>query len=517
MSRTHLLLGLALGIALSAPARAQAPDSALLYRILVAEDRRDATDPALAAGIAHHDPLVAHMARRAWSRITDPRFAARDSLETPPPPPRYTDPIWRLRYRALDPKTVTCEPLRVALTDESWPVRLRAADLVTDRCTGDTSLQKTLESWLPMVTRRIHVRGDVAWQGAAHALIALARMAPATARTSLKAFTSSEVHWLRVYAVRAAAVLADTQALRRAIRDPNDNVKEAAIGALSALTGHVDDSLYVTGLDARGYQAVRAAARALKGTTPSSTTQRALIQTAQRLQKDRSETSRDARLAVLERLAETSDSTVADAMVPLAEDFDCEIAKASATITSALGRMTTPACTPIHATVPPEAVALALGADVRVRVVMAEESGGGTFTVRLRGDVAPVMTARVLTLVRQRYYDGQAWHRVEPDFVIQGPSPGDNEYVGGPVFFRDELGMVPHVRGTVGMSTRGHDTGDGQWFVNLRDNLRLNRDYTVFGEIIEGLDVVDGILEGDKILRMEQVLARPERKGDRDR
>ena len=45
---------------------------------------------------------------------------------------------------------------------------------------------------------------------------------------------------------------------------------------------------------------------------------------------------------------------------------------------------------------------------------------------------------------------------------------------------------MPHARGTVGMSTRGHDTGDAQWFVNLRDNLRLGRDYTVFGEVIEG-------------------------------
>jgi len=70
------------------------------------------------------------------------------------------------------------------------------------------------------------------------------------------------------------------------------------------------------------------------------------------------------------------------------------------------------------------------------------------------------------------------------------------------------LGTVPHVRGTVGMSTRGHDTGDAQWFVNLRDNLRLGRDYTVFGEVIEGMDVVDGVLEGDVIASIDEVAAR---------
>ena len=84
-----------------------------------------------------------------------------------------------------------------------------------------------------------------------------------------------------------------------------------------------------------------------------------------------------------------------------------------------------------------------------------------------------MMAARLLALVRTGYYDGLTWHRVEHDFVIQGGSPGANEYVGLGQYLRDELGTVPHVRGTVGMSTRGHDTGDAQWFVNLKDNLRF--------------------------------------------
>ena len=162
---------------------------------------------------------------------------------------------------------------------------------------------------------------------------------------------------------------------------------------------------------------------------------------------------------------------------------------------------------PLPVILPPDAVALALGREVRLRVTLADSSGGGSFIVRLRGDVAPIMAARVLALARSHYYDGLTWHRVEPDFVVQGGGRGANEFVGYPRFFRDELGTLPHVRGTVGMSTRGHDTGDAQWFVNLRDNLRLNRDYTVFGEITDGIDVVDGILEGDVIARIE-VLAR---------
>jgi cyclophilin family peptidyl-prolyl cis-trans isomerase len=158
----------------------------------------------------------------------------------------------------------------------------------------------------------------------------------------------------------------------------------------------------------------------------------------------------------------------------------------------------------LHA-LPPSAVSLALGADVRVRVTMAPSSGSGSFVVRLRGDAAPMTAARILVLVRQGYYNGLTWHRVEPDFVIQGGGPLNNEYSGYRHYFRDELSSVSHLRGTVGMSTRAHDTGDAQWFVNLRDNPRLDHDYTVFGEVVTGMDVVDGILEGDIISNMSPV------------
>jgi len=167
-------------------------------------------------------------------------------------------------------------------------------------------------------------------------------------------------------------------------------------------------------------------------------------------------------------------------------------------------------CEPRH----PAAVGHApeCGEQLRVlRELLADSSGGGSFTVHLRGDVAPIMAALILALARSHYYDGLTWQRVEPDFVIQGGSPGANEYIGNKRFVRDELGTVPHVRGTVGMSTRGHDTGDAQWFVNLRDNLRLDRDYSVFGEVVDGIEVVDDILEGDVIARIE--VAEPARGG----
>jgi cyclophilin family peptidyl-prolyl cis-trans isomerase len=68
---------------------------------------------------------------------------------------------------------------------------------------------------------------------------------------------------------------------------------------------------------------------------------------------------------------------------------------------------------------------------------------------------------------------------------------------------RDELSATTHARGTLGVSTRGRDTGDGQLFINLRDNPRLDYDYTVWGRVVSGLGAIDAILEGDSILRVE--------------
>jgi len=480
-------------------------DSALVARILLAEDKRDASDPALREGASSPEARVQLLARRAMARIGDPKFVSRDSFPPLPPPPSYQDPAWRLRYRAL--KSGDCVALRGALADSSWHVRLHAVDLVGKQCANDSLWVKALITWVrsaPTNARRI--AGGASWQPAAHALAALARIRPEVARHMQSTTARSTVPWLRTYVARAAALDSDAALLRTLSRDGDDNVKEAAIDGLAKVVGHAADDLYIGALGARGYQTVRAAARALAGSSRADVLT-ASLSTLRRIRLDTSETSRDTRLALLERVNEHADTAHARAIADLASDFDCTVAQAAATIAARLGPTSGmgPRCTKIPVRLPPDAVALALGGDARLRVVLADSSGGGSFTVRLRGDVAPTMAARILELARSHYYDGLTWQRVEPDFVIQGGSPRANEYVGNPRFIRDELGTVPHVRGTVGMSTRGHDTGDAQWFVNLRDNLRLNGDYSLFGEVVDGIEVVDGVLEGDVIARIEVV------------
>jgi cyclophilin family peptidyl-prolyl cis-trans isomerase len=125
--------------------------------------------------------------------------------------------------------------------------------------------------------------------------------------------------------------------------------------------------------------------------------------------------------------------------------------------------------------------------------------GGSTIELELFVNDAPVTVARFSELARAGYYDGLTFHRVVPNFVIQGGSPGANEYAGAARYMRDEVGTLPHLQGYVGISTRGRDTGDAQIFIDLVDIPRLDHEYTVFARVARGFDAVQRVLEGAKI------------------
>jgi cyclophilin family peptidyl-prolyl cis-trans isomerase len=136
----------------------------------------------------------------------------------------------------------------------------------------------------------------------------------------------------------------------------------------------------------------------------------------------------------------------------------------------------------------------------RARITIA---GVGTIELALFTWEAPATVIQFVDLASEGYYGGLTFHRVVPNFVVQGGSPGANEYVGYPGQMRDEVGSWPHVRGAVGLSTRGRDTGDAQIFIDLVDNPRLDHQYTVFAQVLNGIDVIDRILEGDVIDKIE--------------
>ena len=104
---------------------------------------------------------------------------------------------------------------------------------------------------------------------------------------------------------------------------------------------------------------------------------------------------------------------------------------------------------------------------------------------------APRTVANFVTLVGKGFFDGVRLHRVVPDFVVQDGDPrGDGE--GGPGYtIRDELNQRPYLRGTVGMALDWKDTGGSQFFITHSPQPHLDARYTVFGQVVEGMDVVD--------------------------
>lgn len=127
----------------------------------------------------------------------------------------------------------------------------------------------------------------------------------------------------------------------------------------------------------------------------------------------------------------------------------------------------------------------------------------GTMSVQFYEEDAPKTVANFVKLSKEGFYDGLKFHRVIPDFVIQGGCP-EGTGAGGPGYSIDcELtgDNQYHDRGVLSMAHRGLNTGGSQFFIcHSRNNTsHLDRKHTCFGKVVEGLDVLDQIKQGDKI------------------
>ncbi|MFA0963967.1 peptidylprolyl isomerase [Roseivirga sp. BDSF3-8] len=127
----------------------------------------------------------------------------------------------------------------------------------------------------------------------------------------------------------------------------------------------------------------------------------------------------------------------------------------------------------------------------------------GVMKVEFFDKDAPNTVDNFVKLSKEGFYDGLNFHRVIPNFVIQGGCP-DGTGAGGPGYSIDcELDgdNQYHDRGVLSMAHAGRNTGGSQFFIcHNRDNTQhLDRNHTVFGKVVEGLDVIDDIQQGDKI------------------
>jgi cyclophilin family peptidyl-prolyl cis-trans isomerase/HEAT repeat protein len=127
----------------------------------------------------------------------------------------------------------------------------------------------------------------------------------------------------------------------------------------------------------------------------------------------------------------------------------------------------------------------------------------GTISIAFEGAPAPVMQANLVRLAGERYFNGLTFHRVVPGFVVQGGDPRGDGYGGPGWLVPCEWSNLRVERGTVGIALAGKDTGGSQIFIAQAPQPHLDGRYTVIGQVVEGMDVVDRLLVHDRILEVE--------------
>jgi len=130
----------------------------------------------------------------------------------------------------------------------------------------------------------------------------------------------------------------------------------------------------------------------------------------------------------------------------------------------------------------------------------------GTMQIEFYDDDAPIAVKNFVELSKKGFYDGLIFHRVIPNFMIQGGDP-QGTGSGGPGYkINCELDGEKqyHDRGVLSMAHAGRNTGGSQFFIcHSRDNTaRLDRNHTCFGKVVEGIEIIDEIRQGDKILKI---------------
>ena len=189
----------------------------------------------------------------------------------------------------------------------------------------------------------------------------------------------------------------------------------------------------------------------------------------------------------------------------LAASGDWLVRRAAARELAGLGR-------PAPAVEPPRGRPVAVYREVVERTreprIVEVVTAAGTFRVELACREAPLTCLSFLHLAGQGFYDGLTFHRVVPDFVVQGGDPRGDGFGGPPFTLRDEINRLRYERGTVGMALAGLDTGGSQFFVTLAPQPHLDGGYTALGRVVAGDEVLDRILPGAAILRVREVAAR---------
>ena len=148
------------------------------------------------------------------------------------------------------------------------------------------------------------------------------------------------------------------------------------------------------------------------------------------------------------------------------------------------------------------AAGLAISANGLSRAAVVLKTARGDITYRFYPEAAPVTVSRVMELVQRGFYDGLVFHRAIPGFVIQTGDPFSPDGNGGSGRrLKAEFNGIQHIRGTVAMARASDpDSADSQFYIALSMLPHLDGQYTVFGQVVDGFEVLDKIEPGDKLI-----------------
>lgn len=132
----------------------------------------------------------------------------------------------------------------------------------------------------------------------------------------------------------------------------------------------------------------------------------------------------------------------------------------------------------------------------------------GRVVIKLRPDLAPNHVARIKELAKQKFYDGHVFHRVIDGFMAQTGDPTGTGTGGSGKKLKAEFSREAFKRGTLGMArSQSPDSADSQFFICFKDASWLNGQYTVWGEVVEGMDFVDKIAKGEPPAKPDKIIS----------
>jgi cyclophilin family peptidyl-prolyl cis-trans isomerase/HEAT repeat protein len=334
------------------------------------------------------------------------------------------------------------------------------------------------------------------------AMRALAAVDPDTFLSALSGLDADRDWTVRAAQAAALGTLPAARAqprLTTMIRDPDQRVIPAVLNALVAVKAPGVDQVLVTHLAAEDF-VVRAAAAAGLGDLKVASAAPALAAAFRAAQAEHTYVARAAALGALAKIDPQGARPLLDEAL---KDRDWAVRARALTLLRELG------AAPDAAAIRPAPAGRAL-TDAELAWAAAPpfsphafiETDRGTIEIELAVLDAPQTVASFMDLARRGFFTGVPIHRVVPDFVLQDGDPrGDGE--GGPGYtLRDEINQRPYLRGTVGMALDWKDTGGSQFFITHSPQPHLDARYTVFGTVVNGMEVVDRIVPRDVIRRV---------------